>query len=237
MEQKLMKLQARLACIASCVPQGARLADVGTDHGYLPIFLLQQGRIRHAIATDLREEPLAHAERSAREYGIGGEMELRLGDGLSPVSPSETDAVVIAGMGGELIIKILQNAPWAKEKCLILQAQTKVPLLRTWLSENGFRFVSEHLVRDKGTLYVVLCVTSGQSVPLTAEEALSGVLLDKDPLYGEYLQEHTVKLTKAIEGLRCANGNHDEEIDRLSALKRGIAVKKEEWQHGYSKGN
>ena len=233
MEYKGIKLQPRLSCIASCVAQGARLADVGTDHGYLPIYLLQQGRIVHAIASDLREEPLAHARRSAAEYGIGEEMELRLCSGLDAIRPDEADTVVIAGMGGELIIKILEAAPWTRERPLklILQPQTKIELLRMWLVENGYRFTGEHLVRDKGTLYTVLCVTAGKCAPLTPAQALCGILLQHDPLYGEHLDEHILKLTRAVQGMRSAKSCDPNEIADLTALIEALKISREEWQN------
>ena len=104
-----MILTPRLACIAALVPQGAQLADVGTDHGKLPITLLIEGHIAHAIGSDLREGPLDHAARNAEEHGVI--LPLRLAAGLDGISPEECDTVTIAGMGGQTIAEILQNAP------------------------------------------------------------------------------------------------------------------------------
>lgn len=238
MERKEIRLQPRLACLAACVAQGARLADIGTDHGYLPIHLLQQGRISHAIASDLRPGPLEHAMRSARSYGIGDEMEFRLCNGLEAIAPDEVDTIVIAGMGGELIIKLLQAAPWTKERALtiLLQPQTKADLLRAWLAEEGYRFLEEHLVRDKGTLYAVMSVTAGKSRPLTSAQALCGVLLEKDALYGEYLSEQIEKLTRALDGMKSAKRDATYEIDRLTQLLDELVKAREEWQHDNSAG-
>ena len=96
MDLKELRLQPRLAHIASLVPQDARLADVGTDHGYLPVYLLRRGAIKSAIASDLRSEPLAHAKRSAAEYGIEENLDFRLCSGLDCISPDEADTIVIA---------------------------------------------------------------------------------------------------------------------------------------------
>lgn len=168
MEQKQLQLQPRLALLAALVPPGSRLADVGTDHGYLPVYLLQQGRIPSAIAADIGAEPLEHARRTAGEYNVTG-LELRLCDGLAAIHPDEVDTVAIAGMGGETIIHILENAPWTKDGSheLLLQPMTKAADLRRWLSVNGYTFTSERLVLDKGYLYPVLCVRGGSCPPLT----------------------------------------------------------------------
>jgi len=149
--EKELQLQPRLQCIASLVPQGARLADVGTDHGYLPVWLLQHGRIESAIASDINALPLDHARATAREYGVTERMDFRLCPGLAKIKAEECDAIAIAGMGGETILGILEAAPWTHEDVhtLILQPQTKIDLLRCWLCGHGYRFLSETLVRDK----------------------------------------------------------------------------------------
>ena len=108
MERRL-QLQPRLQLLADMVPEGCRLADVGTDHGYLPVYLLQRRRIRGAVAADIGAEPLAHARRTAEAYGVTG-IDFRLCDGLRDIAPDEVDTVVIAGMGGETIIAILEGA-------------------------------------------------------------------------------------------------------------------------------
>ena len=107
--EKELQLQPRLQCIASLVPQGARLADVGTDHGYLPVWLLQHGRIESAIASDINALPLDHARATAREYGVTERMDFRLCPGLAKIKAEECDAIAIAGMGGETIRDILDS--------------------------------------------------------------------------------------------------------------------------------
>ena len=203
MEQKQLALQPRLRMLARLVPEGSRLTDVGTDHGYLPVSLLQQGRITSAIASDIGAEPLEHARRTAAQYGVE-RIDFRLCPGLSAIAPEETDVVVIAGMGGETIIAILQEALWTKDGChtLLLQPMTKAADLRRWLTDNGYTFTDEHLVEDKGRIYPVLTVTGGAYRTLTDAEVLCGVLLAGDPLYGAYLSEHAAKLRRSAEGLR-----------------------------------
>ena len=113
-------LQPRLRAIADLVPPGCRLADIGTDHGYIPVDLLLAGRIAHAIATDIGALPLEHARQTADRCSLTDGIDFRLGDGLAPVSPQEVDTVIIAGMGGDTITEILSAAPWAREGPLLL---------------------------------------------------------------------------------------------------------------------
>lgn len=226
MDRKQLALQPRLHLLARLVPEGCRLTDVGTDHGYLPVALLQQGRITAAIASDIGAEPLEHARRTAMQYGVDG-MDFRLCAGLSGVAPEETDVIVIAGMGGETIISILQDAPWTADgrHRLLLQPMTKAAALRHWLADNGYTFTDEHLVEDKGRIYPILCVKGGVFRPLTEAEALCGVLLADDPLYAAYLTEHITKLRRSAEGLRRSS---DPGGGRLAAQAESLAAELEE---------
>ena len=226
MDRKQLALQPRLHLLARLVPEGCRLTDVGTDHGYLPVALLQQGRITAAIASDIGAEPLEHARRTAMQYGVDG-MDFRLCAGLSGVAPEETDVIVIAGMGGETIISILQDAPWTADgqHRLLLQPMTKAAALRRWLADNGYTFTDEHLVEDKGRIYPILCVEGGVFRPLTEAEALCGVLLADDPLYAAYLTEHITKLRRSAEGLRRSS---DPGGGRLAVQAESLAAELEE---------
>ena len=226
MDRKQLALQPRLHLLARLVPEGCRLTDVGTDHGYLPVALLQQGRIAAAIASDIGAEPLEHARRTAMQYGVDG-MDFRLCAGLSGVAPEETDVIVIAGMGGETIISILQDAPWTADgqHRLLLQPMTKAAALRHWLTDNGYTFTDEHLVEDKGRIYPILCVKGGVFRPLTEAEALCGVLLADDPLYAAYLTEHITKLRRSAEGLRRSS---DPGGGRLAVQAESLAAELEE---------
>ena len=227
MEYKQLALQPRLALLARLVPEGCRLTDVGTDHGYLPVSLLQQGRITAAIASDIGAEPLEHARRTAQQYGVKG-IDFRLCSGLSAIAPEETDVIVIAGMGGETIIAILSAAPWTRNgHMLLLQPMTKAADLRHWLADNGYTFTDEHLVEDKGRLYPVLTVTGGKHRALTEAEALCGVLLESDPLYGAYLSEHAAKLRRSAEGLRRSSApDAAAQAARMDALAEELEKKR-----------
>lgn len=233
--EKELQLQPRLQCIADLVPQGVRLADVGTDHGYLPVWLLQHGRIESAIASDINALPLDHARATAREYGVTEHMDFRLCPGLAKIRAEECDAIAIAGMGGETILGILEAAPWTHDgtHTLILQPQTKVDFLRRWLCGHGYRFLSETLVRDKEQLYVVFRVTAGTGQELSEADALAGFLLRSDPLYGEYLSQHLTKLKRARDGLAVSSlADKDARIAHLENLIKEIERRKGEWEHG-----
>ncbi len=236
MEKKQLQLQPRLQMLADLVPEGAQLADVGTDHGYLPVWLLQRGRIRTAIASDIGEEPLHHARRTAQEQGIDG-IDFRLCDGLQGIEAQEADTVVIAGMGGETIAHILQATPWTADGAhtLLLQPMTKAEQLRLWLSQNGYHFIKERLVWDKDFLYPIMLVTGGAQEVLADAEQYSGVLLEDDPLYSQYLQHQIDRLRRAIDGRSRANHETDrEEACRLRAICHTLEEKKGRLFHGNS---
>lgn len=227
MERRL-QLQPRLQLLADMVPEGCRLADVGTDHGYLPVYLLQRRRIRGAVAADIGAEPLAHARRTAEAYGVEG-IDFRLCDGLRDIAPDEVDTVVIAGMGGETIIHILESAPWTRGCTLLLQPQTKIELLRAWLREHGYAADAERLVEDKGKLYLVLSVRGAEPGTASVLEQYGGFCLEGDPLYGAYLTRQIARLRRRAEGIRESRG---EETQALLSLAAQLEEKKEVWQHG-----
>ena len=198
--QIYLELPPRLQAIADWVPSGARMADIGTDHGYLPIWLLQEKRIPSAIATDIGKQPLQRARQSADRYGV--EMSFRQCDGLDAISPSEVDAIVIAGMGGETIIHILQAASWTKNGMkLLLQPMSKPELLRRWLAENGYAIYRERLVMDRGTIYPILLATGGMMDIPSEGLACYGYAGEQDPLFAQYLQQWINKTKHALSGL------------------------------------
>lgn len=203
-----IKLTPRLQCVADMVLPDSTLADVGTDHAHLPLFLLQQGRLRGAIASDLRAGPLAHARENAAHYGLLSKISLRLAAGLEAVRPEECDAVSIAGMGGETIAAILSDAPWTQDGAhrLLLQPMTRAAALRQFLWAAGYQITQEQVCREGSRFYVVLCVqgVSGakpQLVPL--EQCQISPALLTHPLAREYLQALLRRETRAVQGMAC----------------------------------
>ncbi len=230
---KDMELSPRLRLVADLVPKGARLADVGTDHAYLPAALILEGAIPSAIAADLRQGPLSRARATVREYGLAGRVAFRLCDGLSGIRPEEVDAVVIAGMGGETISAILAAAPWIRERNipLALQPMSSMPELRAWLGENGYRILAEPLVREGDTVYTALSVQAGEMEPMTPAELWAGKN-SAQPLRGVWLDRWLEKTGRALEGLAEARQGEDVAARRvlLEQVRAGLLGMKKEWE-------
>lgn len=199
-----MKLSDRLQLIADEINYGETMADVGTDHGFLPLYLLESGKCPHVIMADISSGSLAKANENCKLAGPGKTYDLRLGDGIDVLEDGEVDVVVIAGMGGLLIRDILD---WNVQKSrsirrYIFQPRNKVGVLRYWLKSKGFEIVKESLVREGKYICEVLTVESGSAVcgdiEYTAEFDYPDTLLEwKNPLTGEYL--HTkLKLEEDI---------------------------------------
>lgn len=150
-------LTNRLKTAADMVRENRFTADVGTDHGYLPAFLVMSGKTQRAVASDIGEGPLENAAKTLRRYGIQDKVQLILSDGLKNV-PEDAEEIVIAGMGGNLITAILSGAPWIKDKNkhFVLQPMTHTYDVRKYLWENGFYIDDEKICRDSGRVYVVI---------------------------------------------------------------------------------
>lgn len=150
-----MQLSQRLSSVASMVTAGNCLADVGTDHGYVPIYLYERNVIPRAIAMDVNKGPLERAALHIAESGMKNVIETRLSDGLTALKAGEADSIVIAGMGGPLMIRILSAYPevTASAKELILQPQSEIAEVRVWLYEQGYEIIEEHMVFEDGKYY------------------------------------------------------------------------------------
>ncbi len=217
-----MELTPRLQTVADQVPQGAILADVGTDHAYLPTWLLLNGRIKHAIAADLRAGPLDRARETAAYYGVTGTVDFRLCDGLSDIHPHEVDTVAIAGMGGETIAAILEAAPWTKENTLLLlQPMTSFSDLRLWLQQNGYMIEKEIISREGKRLYSCLIVRGGTMESLSPAELWAG-RQSNDPLRKDYLAFLAAKIERALNGQLAAADPNQSEIQSLRTILDGI---------------
>ena len=198
-----MELSPRLAAIAAQVPPGSRLADIGTDHAYLPAYLLRKGTIPSAAASDVNRGPLDRGRETARQAGVEEKISFRLSDGLNGLREDEADVIVIAGMGGELIARILSEAPWTREKLLLLQPMTAQPELRRWLNGNGYRIERETVVREGEKLYVILTVRGGADTPCSLGELWAGRQRKGEdaPLRLDYLEDLLRRRRKALAGM------------------------------------
>lgn len=226
------ELSPRLRMVGELVPSGVRLADVGTDHAYLPAALILEGKIPFAIAADLRRGPLERARATVRECGLTKSMAFRLCNGLSGIHLDEVDAVSIAGMGGETIAAILSAAPWVRERDvpLILQPMSSFPDLRKWLQANGFVIQEERLAREGKNIYTALLVRAGEMEPLSPAELWAG-RNRADPLRGAWLDRWLARTLRALEGMAQAQGK--DVLSRkleLEEVRRGLADMKKEWE-------
>lgn len=223
-----MELTPRLHAIAMQVPQGTRLADVGTDHGYLPVWLLLHGRIEKAIAADLREGPLNRARETARRYGQAENISFRLCNGLEDIAADEVDTVAIAGMGGETIAAILEAAPWSRQgKLLLLQPMTGMRQLRQWLQSRGYVILEERLAREGKRLYSIWTVRGGTMLPLSPAELWVGIN-KPGPFRLDYLSLAEEKAHKVLDGLRAAREPNQAVAAELENVLIGLQKMKKE---------
>ena len=233
MAKKELELSPRLRLLADWVPLNARLADVGTDHAYLPVWLAVHERVSFAIASDLRKGPLQRARETGARYGAAAGIEYRLGNGLEGIRPDEVDTIVIAGMGGETIAGILAAAPWTREGkyILLLSPHTKSEELRSFLAENGYCIRREELVYDRGTLYPVMEVGAGE-MELTLGQKWGGAKLAHDPLGDRYLIQRIIRLQGAVAGLNRSAAEADrEKADQTREVITALLTMREEWRH------
>lgn len=227
-----LELPPRLGLLAGWVRPGAKVADVGTDHALLPVWLSLYGGVSSAIASDLREGPLKRARETGRTYGAD-KVDFRLCSGLSGIRPEEADTIVIAGMGGENIAAILSAAPWTADGAhtLLLQPQSRAEDLRLFLSEHGYRIVREALVWDRGRLYPCMEAAAGRET-LSLGQLYGGAGLLHDPLGDRYIIARIIRLQGAVAGLNRAGGpENQKKADELRDILTALMSMREEWRH------
>lgn len=215
MQDNRMHLTPRLRAIMQQVPDGARIADIGTDHALIPAALLRRGKIVSAVASDIRQGPLESAARTAQQFGLSDSISLRLGAGLQTVKPSDADTIIIAGMGGEIIAQILSDDPWALEGAhlLLLQPMTAQPYLRQYLAAHGAEIIKETLCCEGKRMYTVLTVRGGgQKMDKTLSDCCVSNALLHDPLAMEYLIRLLEREEKIAASLQAAKHQKPEEL-------------------------
>ncbi len=204
-----MQLSKRMEMLASMVTAGNRLADIGTDHGYIPIYLVRQGKIPSAIAMDVRKGPLLRAEAHIREAGLTEYIETRLSDGLEKLAPHEADTILLAGMGGPLINRILKDGMDALEgaKELILQPQSEIRETRNLLAEMGYRICREEMVLEEGKFYPMMAAEKDRPYRLPQQEAAFGPLLirNRNRVLELFLQKDREQCEKLLRKLSDAD--------------------------------
>lgn len=199
-----LPISARLLACARLVHPGDRVADVGCDHGYLGIYLLQEKIASAVLACDVKEMPLLSALSNSRKFGVEGNMRFFQSDGLRSV-PRDFDCLVCAGMGADTILSILEGAPWLRGGSyrLILQCQSKTPMLREYLSGNGWQIAQEEVLQDKTFLYTVMEVLWQPDAPrLTPGQTYFPPILtgNPPPLREAYLRRVVYLLQTSVRG-------------------------------------
>lgn len=210
-----MELSKRLRMNASFVTPGNRLADVGTDHGYIPIALCLEGVIPSALAMDVNLGPLERAKEHIRQFHLETDIHTRLSDGVQALCPGEADSVLIAGMGGALTIKILEAGEEVLQSVreLILQPQSEIDKVRVYLLTHGYRITGEQMVYEDGKYYSAMRAEHGE-MPLWQEEELQYgkyLLQEKHPVLRQYLEEKRKNCEK-IRVKLTADGKKEEKI-------------------------
>ena len=228
-----MILSKRLQVIADMIPEGGVLADVGCDHGFLDIYLVQTGKIQGAIAMDVRKGPLAAATAHVREAGLGNRIETRLSDGLEAMMPGEAATLVCAGMGGPLMQRILRAYPEKTESFqdLLLQPQSEIQEFRAFLRENGYRIIEQRILWEDGKYYFPMHVRRETNGPLGTgfvvhlekerEDDLTEIcdrygeslIMGRDPLLYQFLTEQRKVFEDILEKLH-SEGEADERRQR-----------------------
>ena len=229
-----MQLSQRLLAVADLASAGHCLADVGTDHGYIPIYLMEKGKYERAIAMDVKKGPLLRAEENRRIHGFEERMELRLSDGVQALKDGEADTVVIAGMGGGLVIHILTEGEKVLRsvETLVLQPQSEFGRVRDFLEKKEYRIEEEHMLCEDGKYYAMMRVKHGKMAPLTEVEKKYGPVLlkKKDPVLKEFLEREERKFEEIREHLGVMEGEKsalrkkevEKELEDIRAAKERL---------------
>lgn len=211
------EMTPRLLTAASLVRKGAVVADVGTDHAYLPIYLVTAGVANRAVASDINAGPLARANANISRFGLSNQIATRLTPGLTGIEEYSPTDILICGMGGELIASIIEAAAFVKDPKvrLILQPMTSARELRVWLAQNGFVIDEEKYAKEKEKLYVIISA-SYTGVPYELPEVDSYVGFGKGELLAEWIEKQIAAIQKQVNGLAKA-GKEDAALNRLLA--------------------
>ena len=227
-----MRLSLRLSAVAAMVTPGNRLVDVGCDHGYLPVYLYLNEVIPGAVAMDVRPGPLSRAREHIAQYHLEDYIETRLSDGLEKLSPGEGDTLVIAGMGGPLMERILTKGEQVRESFreMILQPQSDIPHFRRFIREIGWEIDKEDIVLEDGKFYPMMHVipmkkTVSADAPYSQEELFGGFLLkERHPVLRQFLEreleirETVLDNMKVVQSEAAIERRHQVEEERAQIL-------------------
>ena len=219
-----IKLSNRLQAVARQIPPGLTVADIGTDHGYLPVYLVVNDIAPRVIASDRGKRPLDSAQQLVSLLSLENQIDIRLGDGLAVLRPAEAEVICLAGMGGMAIKEIIAaNLPLAQAaNRLVLQPQRNVSAVRHFLAENGFKIVAEDLAEDDGFYYEIIAAEPG-AMTLTDDEADFGPLLlaNGHPLFHDFLVLKEADMTQLLVSM--AESNSPDSLRRKQQLEDEIS--------------
>lgn len=224
-------ISKRLELVASFVPQGAILLDVGSDHAYLPIELVERGQIEAAIAGEVVVGPYQSAVKNVEAHGLKEKIQVRLANGLAAFEEEDQVSIItIAGMGGRLIATILEEGldKLASVERLILQPNNREDDLRLWLQENGFQIIAEGILEEAGKFYEILVVEAGQ-MELSASDVRFGPFLSKEvsPVFVQKWQKEANKLEFALDQIPEKNREERQVLaHKIQAIKEVLHVSK-----------
>ncbi len=212
-------LTPRLKTVADAVPACKTVCDIGTDHAYVPIYLVKSGIADRCIAADIKKGPLSAARSNIARFGVEDKVETRLSDGFAAFSPGEVDVAIIAGMGGDTIAEILKKDVGIEK--FVLQPQSAHARLRYFLQKNGFAIKREYPAKEGDKLYIAMYVERGAMSPLSETEAQIGPCLVKErpPLFEEYVRYRMYELDAALSQMKRFS-SAKEKMHEYAALKK-----------------
>ncbi len=222
-----MQLSERLRAVADMVTPGFYLADIGTDHAYIPIELVESGVIPGAIAADVNSGPLARAEAHIIENNLRDRIETRLSDGLHAIAPGEAECIIIAGMGGALTLKILREGEAVLAGCreLILQPQSEISSVRAFLDAGGWIIEQENMVYEDGKYYPIMRAVHGISeAPLTQPALLFGprLLAERHSVLHAYLEQERAVQYQILASLK--SGSSERAVQRKREIQKMLGL-------------
>ena len=217
----MINLTPRLSAAASLIKGGGIVADIGTDHGYLPVYLIQSGKIEGAIAADIGKKPLENAARAVAQYGLSDKIALRLSDGLNAFTQNEVNEIVFAGMGGTLIAEKLKETHWVKNKDLhfVFQPQSRAEDLREFLFANGFEIGTEIATHEGDRFYIALdAVYTGAACEFTQADCFVGKL-PRTADAKAHIQKQVNRLQKRYDATKVIGKEDAELFTTIQKLK------------------